>query len=273
MQPSRRVAKFGGSSAQLSILLFALVGCESCLSRHQVDSVPERGYPTCDGEPLPEGELLSEGVLRAGPYMRDPVIERFAIRRRGCIYSITVRQEWPRQVSDVEALFDENWRPIRAWKRMVAPADPEETEDTRLYEPLNEPPTMSERTPDGLAHREFRGANPVAFVGPGRAILTAWIRAENLEVGETARGPVLDFRELYERIEEVAIRRDADREEPTLGGRSVRVYTVFGRESVFTDETGLVIGDLAGLRRHEDLDSPMPPALEEHAPADPTAPL
>lgn len=254
----------------LLLLLLGSASCESCLSRHEVEEVPVLAYPTCDGAPLPDGEVIAEGVLRSGPYMREAVVERFTVRRRACVYTITVRQEWAQQATDVEVVYDESWRPLRGWKRMVAPfaPDPARTADTRLYELRNEPPTMTEQNPNGRANRELRGAAPIAVVGPGRALITAWIRAEDLEVGEVARGPVLDFRELYEKIDEVALRRDPDRYEETMG-RTVRVYTIFGRESVFTDETGLVLGDLAGLRRPEDVDAPMPPPIPSHAPADP----
>ncbi len=232
--------------------------------------MPEHAYPTCDGEPLPEGELLSEGILRSGPIHQGNVVERYEIRRRGCVYVITVRQEWARQVTDVEAIFDLDWRPIRVWKRMGIPGvpEPERYEDTRLYEFRNEPTTMTEQNADGRAHREFRGGQPTALVGPGRMLITAWIRATNLEVGETARAKVLDVRELYERVDDVAIRRDPDRFEETLG-RHVRVYTIFGRESVFADETGLVIGDLAGLRQDQDLEGDAPPPVPSATPADP----
>jgi len=200
--------------------------------------------------------------------MREPVVERYEVRKRDCLYVITVRQEWARQVTDVEAVFDDQWRPLRMWKRMTVPGEEDETEDIRLYELRNDPPTMTERRGDEVVHREIRGEPPIAVVGPGRAILTAWIHAAGLEVGETTRGPVLDFRELYENIDEVALRRDPARDEASLGG-SVEVYTVFGRESVFTDEDSWIRGDLAGLRESESLDTPEPEPVPMHAPLDP----
>ena len=50
---------------------------------------------------------------------------------------------------------------------------------------------------------------------------------------------------------------------------TVRVYTIFGRESVFTDEDGNVLGDLAGLRTHESLSTPEPPAQPRFGEPDP----
>ena len=240
------------------------------MKRSEVASVGEHPYPTCDGEALPEGELLAEGVLLSGPLSRERVIERYEIRHRGCVNVITIRQEWSRQVTDVEAIFDEDWNPIRVWKRMGIPGvpNPERFEDTRSYEFRNEPATMTELNAEGRTHRFFRGGQPTALIGPGRMLLTAWIRATDLRVGETTRGNILDVREIYERVDEVAIRRDPDRFEESLG-RSVRVYTVFGRESVFADESGLVIGDLSGLRREEDLEGAAAPPIQVLDPPDP----
>ena len=255
---------------RLACFVLLLGGCESCLKRSEVASVDVHEYPTCDGQPLPEGEVLSAGILRSGPISLEQVVERYEVRRRGCVYVITVRQEWSRQVTDVEAIYDEDWNPIRAWKRMGIPGvpNPEQYEDTRMYEFRNEPATMTESNTDGSTHRFFRGWQPTSLIGPGRMLLTAWIQATNLGVGETTRGITLDGRELYERVGDVALRRDPDRFEEALG-RSVRVYTVFGRESVFADETGLVIGDLSGLRRDEDLDDAAPEPLPSDSDPDP----
>ena len=252
--------------------LMLLGGCESCLKRSEVESVDVHPYPTCgnaEGDEL-ESEVLHEGILRSGPISREQVVERYTIERRKCLYVITVRQEWARQVTDVEAVFDDEWNPIRVWKRMGIPGvpNPEQYEDTRLYEFRNEPATMTERNAEGRTHRFFRGGQPTALVGPGRALLTAWIRATALQVGETSRADVLDIREIYERVDEIAIRRDPDRFEESLD-RNVRVYTIFGRESVFADDTGLVIGDLSGLRRDEDLEGTAPPSVPSPTPPDP----
>ncbi len=238
------------------------------MKRRPVESVTEHPYPQCDGQPLPEGELLASGVLRAGDTMREQsVVEHWEARRRGCVNVITVHQQWSYQLTDVEVIFDLEWKPIRAWKRMMIPGAPDRVPDIRLYELRNDPATMttSAEHVEGLEHREFQGRNPIAVVGPGRALLAAWVQATNLRVGEVTRGNVLDFRQMVERIEEVALRREPDRDDPELG--RVRVYTVFGRESFFVNEDGWVVGDLAGLRDDEVLDSPTPPRAE--APADP----
>ncbi|MFW5875579.1 MAG: hypothetical protein ACOCXM_02460 [Myxococcota bacterium] len=251
----------------------AAAACDDCRDRIPVESVPEKPYPSCGDGPLPEGELIGSGHLRPGPAMRDQkaVVERFEIRKRDCLYVVTVRQEWSLGTSDVEVIYDEALRPLRAWKRMLLPAaeDPVEEADIRLYELRNDPPTLAWRRPSGeLEYRVLKGGQPEAVVGPGRGILSMWIRAARLEPGEKQRVPVLDFRKDVENVEPVTLMREQDQDEPGLGGR-VRVYTVFGRETVFTDDRGIVVGDLRGLRPDESLDTPPPEPLPPVPPPDP----
>jgi hypothetical protein len=54
---------------------------------------------------------------------------------------------------------------------------------------------------------------------------------------------------------------------PELG--DVRVYTFYGRESVFVDERGMVVGDLMGLRADRAVKAPPPPALPMYGTPDP----
>jgi hypothetical protein len=173
----------------------------------------------------------------------------------------------------VEVIYDEQMRPLRAWKRTLLPADPDPLSkaDIRRYELRTDPPTLKARTRDGeVLLRQLRGGRPTAVVPPGRGLLTAWIRAEpDLKAGEQVRETVLDFRSLgLERLDEVTLRRDPDRQEPSLGG-TVRVYSVFGRDSVFTDTEGVVIGDLSGLRSHESLNTPAPGPIPVFGEPDP----
>jgi hypothetical protein len=62
--------------------------------------------------------------------------------------------------------------------------------------------------------------------------------------------------------------RQPDRHEESLG-RTVRVYTIYGREAVFTDEHNVVIGDLAGLVPWDQSTLPAPPPMPTFQPADP----
>lgn len=250
-----------GGLGLLPFVVSALLlgGCESCLMRVPAEAVERLPYPSCGEGLLPEGEVLASGHLRSGPTMLDRnVVERYELRRRDCLYVMTVRQEWPLGTADVEVVYDDAWRPLRAWKRMTLPTPDGHLEDIRLYELRTDPVTMIRRSEEGIEQFTLRGPRPIAVIGPGRGLLGAWIRAADPAIGATVRGPVLDFRELFETIDTVALKREADREVPELGG-TVRVYTVFGREAVFVDEALEVVGDLAGLRPNAVLTTPPPP--------------
>jgi hypothetical protein len=87
-------------------------------------------------------------------------------------------------------------------------------------------------------------------------------------VGGRTTELVLDFRDMVESLEEAVLRRDPDMYEPSLG-RSVRVYTFFGRETVFADEHDVVIGDLAGMRPSDSVPTPEPDAMPMYGEPDP----
>ena len=173
-------------------LVSVAAGCEGCLKRPPAEHVERLPYPTCPGmSELPAGEVLASGHLRSGPEMRDQaVVEHWELRRRACLHVMTIRQEWPMGISDVEVVFDEQFRPLRAWKRMSMPRPPAgrraPTPDTRLYELRTTPPTMTRQSEDGHEYFTFRAETPVAVVGPGRALIGAWIRQHlDLGAGET----------------------------------------------------------------------------------------
>ena len=104
--------------------------------------------------------------------------------------------------------------------------------------------------------------------GPGRGLITAWIRRAHLPVGGRVREVVLDIRESLEVVRQVTLRREPDQYVAEYG-RALRVYTVYGRESVFADEHDTVVGDLAGLRADAVLRTPAPPALPLYGAPDP----
>jgi len=265
---NRRKSSPRFASLLLLAWLVASGGCESCLKRKPIATVPRLAYPSCGDEPLRASEELASGVLRSGPDMREQgVVERYTLTQRACLRIFTVRQEWSRQVTDVEVVYDEHYRPLRAWKRMAVPGFEQSTEDIRLYEFRGAHPTMVRRSRDGVESYEFEAGTPVAVVAPGRSLIGAWIRAGALEAGEVARGPVFDFRGLIERVEDGQLRRDADRQDATLG--AVRVYTFYGRETVFADAHGDVVGDLAGLLEASQVPSAMPPRIPSSTPPDP----
>ncbi|MEM7447799.1 MAG: hypothetical protein AAF355_06115 [Myxococcota bacterium] len=205
--------------------------------------------------------------------MRDAaIVEYYRLMRESCRYVLVVRQEWPLATSDVEIVYDLAFRPLWAWKRMTLPvdSDPEAHADIRRYELRTEPATMTWRRPDGsIEHRRIPGPKPVAVVGPGRSVLGMWIRAEQLEVGEIARGAVLDFRDRWESIKQVALARKPNRMDSSVSDAEFYVHTVFGREAVFADAEGNVLGDLAGLRPHQRLDTPQPDPIPSYGTPDP----
>lgn len=260
----------------LFVLVSALVsGCSGCEgSRREVASLPDLGYPECDGAPLPDGEPIASSVLRSGPTMRDrDVVETFELRRRGCVLAARLHQEWPLGTSDVEVLYDEALLPLRVWKRTTMPdaSGPLGHLDVRLFELRSERVGLARRTPRGELERfELIGERPRAVIAPGRGMLTPWLRRAALREGGRVREPVLDVREPVEVIREVTLERLEDREVEGLG--RVRVYTIFGREPIFADGEDVVVGDMLGLRRADAVDGPLPDPMPELPPMDPAAP-
>ncbi len=256
--------------AALSIAFVIASG--GCRRKHvSVASVPELGYPTCDGAPLPAGDVVAAEHLRAGPTSLDAnVDERYELRRRGCAYVATVRQEWPLGTADVEVVFDANLMPLRAWRRETIPGShrADGSAEIRRYEMRTPEVTIKRRGPEGVSYEVLRGPHPRAVIGPGRGLLTAWIRRAHLSVGQRVREPVLDIREIVERLGEVTLRREPDMFVDWLG-RNARVYTIYGREPIFADENDNVIGDLAGMRPDRTLTTPRPMAIPMYGAPDP----
>lgn len=259
----RRVALVG-------CLALAVVGCQR---KHvSVGSVPELGYPTCGGRALAQGVTIASGFLRSGPNMpTTDVTERFEVRRRDCVTVVRARQEWSQGTADVDVVYDASGLPLRAWRRTLPPGVPTARghEDLRRYELRTPEVTIKRRAPDGHVEREIlRGPRPDAVITPGRGTLTPWLQHAHLRVGQTVREPVLDIREDIESIRVVPLHRDRDRFD-TLLGRTVRVYTLFGRDTVFADEHDVVVGDLMGLRPDAALTTPAPPPMPLLGPVDP----
>ncbi|MEI8256660.1 MAG: hypothetical protein WCJ30_13380 [Deltaproteobacteria bacterium] len=259
-------------SRSFALLVFLAVLAGACRRKHiAVGSVPEIPYPTCDGAPLPAGEVVATQHMRPGPTSLDPnVDERYELRHRGCVYVATVRQAWPLGTAAAEVVFDENLLPLRAWRRTTIPGSrrADGDADIRRYELRTPEVTIKRRGPEGVTYEILRGPRPRAVIGPGRGLLTAWIRRAHLRVGERLREPVLDFREIVERLQEVTLRREADLFVPWLG-HAARVYTIYGREPVFADETDAVIGDLAGMRPDSTLSTTRPAAMPLYSAPDP----
>lgn len=259
--------------ALLVVLALCAASCSKCEgSRRPVASLPDLGYPTCDGQPLPEGERVGGGLLRSGPTMREhDVVERFELRRRGCVTVARVEQEWPLGTADVDVVYDQDLRPLRVWKQTTMPdaSGPLGHRDVRVYELRTTPIGLTRRTPTGELERfELRGARPEAVIGPGRGLLSIWLRRAHLDVGGRVRQPVLDVREPIAVIRDVTLERLPDQGVEGIG--RVRVYTIYGSEPIFADEDDVVVGDMFGLRPADSLPGPTPDPMPDRGPIDPT---
>ncbi|MGH7297873.1 MAG: hypothetical protein ACRELB_23235 [Polyangiaceae bacterium] len=267
----------------VAVVLAGLACVAGCKRKHvAVDSVPELGYPACgDGGVSSEGTVEAEGRLRAGPLSNEKdVVETYTLRHTACGHVLTARQEWPLAIADVEVHYDEGFTPIWAWKRltMAGSKRADGDADIRRYELRTGEVFIKRRDAKGTTVLEKllaggrmsvpAGAKVGAVVGPGRGVITAWIRRERLPVGGKTQELVLDFRDMLESLEEGTIERSEDLFEPWLG-KKVRVYTFFGKETVFADDTDAVIGDLAGMRPAASLHTPEPPPLPTYGGADP----
>jgi hypothetical protein len=244
--------------------------------------VPELGYPSCgDAGPPDAVETVARGHIRSGPFSREPnVVERFELARTVCGYVFRSRQEWPLDISDVEVHYDANLAPTWAWKRMTIAGSKraDGNADVRRYDLRTGEVFIKRRDAAGELFLEKllpggrmalpSGANVGAVVGPGRGIITPWLKSARLPVGGKTRELVLDFREMVETLEMATLERQADRFEPSLG-KTLRVYTFYGRDTVFADEDDVVVGDLAGMRPSDSLATPEPEPLPTYGGADP----
>jgi hypothetical protein len=274
----------GRRCALLAVTAALLVG--GCKRKHvPVDAVPELGYPSCgDAGPGVAGDVgtaVARGHIRSGPLSNDQnVVERFELLRTSCGYTLHSRQEWSANTTDVEARYDANLTPLWAWKRMTLAASPrpDGDPDVRRYELRTGEVFIKRRDAQGAITLEHllpggRMAVPVgarvgALIGPGRGILTVWLKRAKLKVGDKTDELVLDIRGPLESLEIGSLERDADRFEPSLG-KNVRVYTFFGQETVFADEDDVIVGDLAGMRPSDALSTPEPDPLPTFGGADP----
>src|SRR5262249_43817400 len=109
-----RTPRFTWGCFLLGAALVLFCGCKKFQRKHiPVDHVTELGYPTCDGAPLPDGEVVGQTDIRSGPtHIDHNIVEHFTLKRRGCLWSATVRQEWPLQTADVEVLYDASFTPL-----------------------------------------------------------------------------------------------------------------------------------------------------------------
>jgi hypothetical protein len=259
-----------------SLLLLAavvLLLAPACKRQHHaVDQIPELPYPSCPPGVDMTPSVLVDRKLRSGHTdTRQPIVEHYRIEKRGCLVAAVVRQEWPLQIADVEVLYDEQLTPLRIWRRQTVPGSrrPDGSPDLKRFDLRTPHVTVKHKDDKGAVDfEELRGpGKPAALIGPGRGLLSVWIRKAALRPGEKVREIALDFRGV-EKIAPVTLQRHPDRHVDWLG-RSARVYTVLGREAVFTDDEGFVLGDLAGLVLDEKAPGPAPRPMSTFEPPDP----
>ncbi|MGE0785912.1 MAG: hypothetical protein AB7S26_09510 [Sandaracinaceae bacterium] len=204
------------------------------------------------------------------------VVERFELRETDDGHSIVrVRQAWSLGTTDYDAVYDADGAPLRVWRRTTMPdaSGPIGHVDVRIYDLASEGGVrVARRGPTGAREGVLiRGARPRVVIAPGRGGLTPWIQRAHLAVGERVRELALDVREPLELLREVTLIREEDRDMEDLG--RVRVYTIYGREPVFTDDDDVVVGDMLGMRTAEVVEGPVPDPMPDRGPFDPRAPL
>jgi len=267
--------RFGTVVALSAVALASAMGslAMGCVSppRERVESLPDAPYPTCAGATGGTPHELASGELRAGPVMRESsVIERFSLSERDCHVVYTGVQDWDLGATDLEVIYDRELRPIRAWKRSTSPGplSARERTDVRSYDFRGDRLAMRRRGAiDELELWRFRFAPPSVVIGPGRGLLSVWLRRAHLEVGERVREPAVDIREAIEVIRDVTLTRHEDRDDPEMG--HVRVYTIYGREPIFADENDVVVGDMMGMRPARLITTPLSTPVPRAGPPDP----
>jgi hypothetical protein len=237
------VTKFGALLLLAASVLGA--GCEGCMRRVPASQVDLADWPACATTP-PDERLVARELV-AGPIMREQtVVERYSIARHGECLVGRVFLRWMLGDTALEVVWDRELNPVAAYKRMSYPGEPERFEE-RGYRMSDTESVMVRVATHEVERFRFRGARPTAVVPTGRGLFSVLFRRHlGLEVGESARESVIDLRRLVERIEPGNVRRDPARDheftdEPLL------TFTFMGRDTIFVDSRGFVMGDLAGL--------------------------
>ncbi len=254
LPPRRQVLGLASRVSAVLAMLASLVALGACQPKHiEVGAEPELDYPDCAAldvdAALPAGALTlgalqgTEGMIEKG------LVERFELRKMSCGHRYRGTLKWGGGHTEVELVYDSQWKPLRAWRRISQPGPRgSEKVDVRRYELRSPEPRIRMVTMEGvLAFEHLRGKFPQVLVAPSRGSLIPWVRAARLEQGQKTREPALDLREPLEKMRDVTLKREADRYQAEFG-RNVRVYTLYGREAYFFDDENRLLGDMAGMR-------------------------
>jgi hypothetical protein len=252
----------------------ALLAAPACKRQHHAtDRVPDLPYPTCPAGTDMAPAVVADHRLRSGTGdTRQAIVEHYRIERRGCLFAVVTRQEWPMQIADVEVLYNEALEPLRIWRRLTIPGSkrPDGNADIKRFDFRTPEVTSKHRNDAGQIDAEIlRGpkAVPKVLIGPGRGLISVWLRRARLAPGQKVREAALDFRGI-EVISDVTLQRLPDVHLDWLG-RTARLYTFLGREAIYADDDDNVIGDLAGLVLAEKASIAAPRSLPTFEPLDP----
>lgn len=272
----RRRSK-GRRSRSAPIAACAVLLALACVNmpREHVQVLADRGYPTCEEGAAPARIDPVARELRAGPVMTEQsVVESFSLAADGCHIVYTGHEEWAMGAVDLEIVFDADRRPLRAYHRatMPGPQPAAERTDVRVFDLRGPHVEMHHRAPlEQIEHLVYRAPSPGVLIATGRGALTPWIQRAHLAVGGRVRESALDIRERMEVVRDVTLRREEDRDDELIG--HVRVYTIYGREPIYTDDHDVVVGDMMGLVPSALVQRPRAPALVTDGPPTPRAPF
>jgi hypothetical protein len=270
---SELVRTWPATAASCAALLMASACIE--MPRERVETLADRGYPTCPGDATLAQVEPVQRELRAGPVMTEQsVVETFSLTADHCLVVYTGHEEWAMGATDLEIVYDADRRPLRAYRRATAPGPhaPSARTDVRVFDLRGPHVELMRRAPLGEIERlVYRAASPGVIIATGRGALTPWIQRSHLSVGGRVRESALDIRERIEIVRDVTLRREEDRDDSRIG--HVRVYTIYGREPIYTDDHDVIIGDMMGLVPASLVDRPRDPPVLTDGPPTPREPF
>ncbi|NLE48228.1 MAG: hypothetical protein GX614_07490 [Sandaracinaceae bacterium] len=243
----KRLLRIPPSSLFIALLIAPLLGCESCLKRvPMADGIELGELPQCVHRDADE-ELVRRSLVAGPDALEKTIEERYRLYRRGdCIVGESYVNWRMGDIAQIIVWDAHSLQPIVAVKRSGF-LDPSLPPDERAYRIRGEERLMVRSAPEGIERFYFRGAEPAGVIPSGRGLFSILaIRGEALEIGEVESLMVLDLRRLTERVVPGSVRRDPLRSKNRVEGEA-GTFSVMGRDTVFVDERGFVIADLAGL--------------------------
>lgn len=176
-------------ASALALGLLALLS--SCRRKHVPVAPRRRSSRTPPARPTPARGWSSRASSARRPTRWNPdVTERFSLEDRGCLRAFIARQDWHMNVSEVEGAS----RPPGH-----APAGVEAHDHPRCAQRRRRGghsvatscalPRWSSPGEAWVRPGASRscGERPTVVIGPGRGLLSVWIRRANLGVGERVR--------------------------------------------------------------------------------------